>query len=87
MLSHALLVAHIAVLGYWLGAFAGVIASGTGIRRAIVRYYAVWHEIRDLGSSPEREARLRARYAGATAVLVGLWLFIALIVALSVLKP
>jgi hypothetical protein len=67
--------------------FAGVIASGLGIRLALVRYFQVWREIQRGGTGEAHEARLRAGYASATGVLVVLWIFILGIVLLSVLKP
>ncbi len=70
-----------------LGLFAGAIISGLGIRFELIRWYQVWNEIDAEGSTPDREQRLRRRYASATAVLVGLWFFIAGIAALSVFKP
>jgi hypothetical protein len=39
------------------------------------------------GSSDAREARIRRIYVQATSVLGLLWVFIAVVVALSVLKP
>lgn len=74
-------------LAFKLVLFAGVIASGLGIRMAIVRYYQVWREIQRDGTNEAREARLRAGYASATGVLVVLWILILGIVLLSVLKP
>jgi predicted outer membrane lipoprotein len=70
-----------------LGLFTGAIVSGLGIRFELIRYYRVWHEIGTEGSTPNRESLLRRRYMSATAVLVGLWIFIAGIAALSVFKP
>ncbi|MFZ1623383.1 MAG: hypothetical protein WAU48_01175 [Gammaproteobacteria bacterium] len=70
-----------------LALFAAVIVSGLGIRFELIHYFAVWHTIRVEGSTEEREQRLRSRYKSSTTVLVLLWLFIAAIVALSVLKP
>ncbi|MDJ0928329.1 MAG: hypothetical protein QNJ73_11860 [Gammaproteobacteria bacterium] len=70
-----------------LALFAGVIVCGLGIRLEILRYYRAWHEIADNGSNATLEAELRRRYASATMVLVILWLQIAAIVALSLLRP
>ena len=70
-----------------LGLFAAVIVSGLGIRYELVHYFAVWNTIRLEGSNDEREQLLRRRYKSSTSILVLLWLLIAAIVALSVLKP
>jgi len=70
-----------------LALLAGVIVSGLGIRFELIHYFAVWHTIRVEGSTEERERLLRSRYKSSTTVLVLLWLFIATIVAVSVLKP
>ncbi|MEZ5564497.1 MAG: hypothetical protein R3F24_02825 [Gammaproteobacteria bacterium] len=70
-----------------LALFAGVIVSGLGIRFELVHYFKAWHEIRIEGSTDEREKILRHRYKTSTTVLVLLWMFVAAIVAVSVLKP
>lgn len=70
-----------------LALFAGVIASGLGIRIELIRYFQVWHAIRVEGSSDDHEQQLRYRYKTSTTILVLLWLLIATIVAVSVLKP
>jgi hypothetical protein len=74
-------------LAWKLALLAGAIVSGLGIRFELTRYFRVWHEIGAEGSTAMRESLLRRRYTSATAVLVVLWLFIASIVALSLLKP
>lgn len=82
--------------GYWsisgwlavkLELLAAVMASGLGIRFELVRYFRVWGSIRTGGSSDELEQQLRGRYASSTAFLVLLWLFVATIVAVSIIKP
>ena len=70
-----------------LALFAGVIVSGLGIRFELVHYFAVWNTIRLEGSSEERERLLRRRYKSSTTVLVLLWLLVATIDVVSVLKP
>jgi hypothetical protein len=79
------------ILAGWLalklGLLAGAIICGLGIRFELIRYYKVWHEIGTAGSTQQREQLLRRRYVSATAVLVLLWLFVAGIAVLSVLKP
>lgn len=67
--------------------FAGVIVCGVGIRLTLVRYFAVWQEIGAHGSDAALESRLRQDYRRATSVLVVLWLLIAAITVLSVVKP
>ena len=67
--------------------FAGVISCGVGIRFALIHWFRVWLDIRDNGSSASNEQALRSAYTRATAVLIGLWVFIAGIVYLSVWKP
>jgi hypothetical protein len=74
-------------LAWKLAAFAGVIASGLGIRFALMAFYRTWTEIAREGSSLEREQLIRRTYVQATSVLGLLWMFIAAIVALSILKP
>lgn len=67
--------------------FAGVIVSGVGIRLALIRFFRVWKEIKESGSSDKREAEIRFIYVYATSILGLLWLFIGGIVVLSVFKP
>ena len=74
-------------LAWKLGAFAGVIACGLGIRFALIAFYRTWMEIAQHGSTDAREAQIRRTYVQATSVLVLLWVFIALVVALSVFRP
>lgn len=70
-----------------LALFAGVIACGLGIRGQLLRFYGTWRVIAREGSSEALEADIRTIYVAATAILVGLWMLIAGIVGLSVLKP
>jgi hypothetical protein len=74
-------------LAWKLLAFAGVIACGLAIRFALIRFYRTWEAIRREGSSDAREGEVRAVYSQATAVLVLLWAFIAVITGLSIAKP
>jgi hypothetical protein len=74
-------------LAWKLAAFAGVIACGLGIRFALISFYRTWMEIAQQGSTDAREAQIRRTYVQATSVLVLLWVFIAVVVALSVLRP
>jgi len=74
-------------LGWKLVAFAGVIACGIGIRFALMGFYRTWDEVAREGTSEERERSIRTTYVRATSLLGLLWLFIAVITALSVSKP
>jgi len=74
-------------LGWKLVAFAGVIACGLGIRFALMVFYRTWDEVARQGTNEERERAIRATYVRATRLLGLLWLLIAAITALSVLKP
>lgn len=74
-------------LAWKLSAFAAVIACGLGIRFALMAFYRTWVEIAREGSNDAREAEIRRTYVQATSVLGLLWIFIAVVVALSVLRP
>ncbi|MCA3254243.1 MAG: hypothetical protein INF91_01340 [Alphaproteobacteria bacterium] len=74
-------------LRWKLAAFAGVMASGVGIRFALIAHFRTWAIMRRDGVTPETNAIIRRTYVAATSVLVVLWLFIAVIVALSLWKP
>jgi hypothetical protein len=74
-------------LAWKLALFAGVIACGLGIRVALIAFFRVWQDAARQGGRTDIELRIRAAYVRATAVLVALWLLIAAIVALSILKP
>lgn len=67
-----------------LALFAGVVACGLWIRRELATYFRLWGTLGREGSSPALEAALSRACWRATAVLAGLWLLIAAIVALSV---
>jgi hypothetical protein len=83
--------AGVLTLPGWLAAklllFAAVILCGLGIRQAIVRYYETWYVLARDGSSASLEAELHRRYWQATTVLLGLWVLILAIVALSIGRP
>ena len=74
-------------LAWKLVLFAGVIACGLWIRRLLAAWFATWGTLAREGPGDATEARLRAGYWRATAVLGLLWLLIAGIVALAVLRP
>jgi len=61
-----------------------VMACGVGIRFSIMDFFRTWAVIKRDGSSDDSERRIRFIYSYGTAILVGLWVFIAGIVALSV---
>lgn len=70
-----------------LGLFAGVISCGVGIRFALIAHFRTWALMARDGVTPERNAVIERTYVRATAVLVLLWVFIAAIVVVSVIKP
>jgi hypothetical protein len=74
-------------LAWKLAAFAGVIACGLGIRFALIDFYRTWQVIAREGSNDAREREIRRTYVRATSVLGLLWVFIAAIAVLSVVKP
>lgn len=74
-------------LAWKFAAYAGVIACGLSIRFFIMDFYRAWVEIAKTGSTDANEAVVQKTYVGATAVLVLLWVLIAVIVTLSVWKP
>lgn len=74
-------------LRWKLAAFAGVVASGVGIRLALIAHFRTWSEMAKEGVTPERNATIKRCYIRATSVLGVLWVFIAVIVYLSVAKP
>jgi len=61
-----------------------VVACGLWIRGELAAYFRLWGTLGREGSSPALEAALGRACWRATAVLAGLWLLIAAIVALSV---
>lgn len=74
-------------LAWKLVAFAGVIGCGLGIRYAMMDFYGVWSVIEREGSSDAQEREIHGIYVRATGVLGLLWVFIAAVVTLSVIKP
>ena len=74
-------------LRWKLAAFAGVLACGVGIRLCLIGHFRCWSEMAQQGVTAERNAVIRRVYKQATSVLVLLWVFIGLIVYLSVVKP
>lgn len=74
-------------LAWKLILFACVMASGVGIRISIIDFYRTWAKIRETGSTPEHEQSIWHIYKYGTGILIGLWVFIAAIVVLSVWKP
>lgn len=74
-------------LGWKLILFAGVLACGVGIRFSIIDFYRTWAVMKAEGSTPDREARIWFIYTYGTGILIGLWVLIFGIVALSVFKP
>ncbi|HBO13112.1 MAG TPA: hypothetical protein DD491_10040 [Halieaceae bacterium] len=74
-------------LRWKLGCFAGVVGCGVAIRLALLGWFRCWGELRADPASETLNSALVRHYWRATAVLIVLWLFIAAIVALSILKP
>lgn len=74
-------------LAWKLALFAGVIACGLGIRVALIAFFRAWADVARDGSRPALELEVRRACVRATLVLVGLWVLIAAIVGLSVLRP
>lgn len=74
-------------LRWKLAAFAGVMASGVGIRLALISHFRTWAAMRRDEPSDATNAIIKRTYRQATAVLLLLWLFIAAMVVLSVAKP
>ncbi len=70
-----------------LALFAGVMASGIGIRLALISHFRTWALMAEQGVTDERNAIIRRTYVKATSVLLVLWLFIIAIVAISIWKP
>ncbi len=70
-----------------LGLFAGVMACGVGIRFALIAHFRTWAIMARDGVTTERNEVIERTYVRATSVLVLLWVFIAAIVVVSVVKP
>jgi hypothetical protein len=71
-----------------LALFAGVIASGVGIRLALLRHFRTFALMEEKeGPSEEANEIVRRTYVRATSILVLLWVFIAAIVVVSMWKP
>jgi hypothetical protein len=70
-----------------LAVFAAVMACGVGIRLALIGHFRIWLYMAEHGPTAERNAAIRATYRRATAILVLLWVFIGVIICLSILKP
>ncbi len=73
-------------LRWKLGLFAGVIACGVGIRLALLGFFRTWAQMAQTRVTPADDERVQASYRLATAILVVLWVFIAAIVVVSILK-
>ena len=73
-------------LRWKLAAFAGVIMSGVGIRLALLPVFRTWAQMDREGPTDQTNAALRSGYWKATFVLISLWVFIAIVVILSVEK-
>lgn len=69
------------------GLFAGIILCGVGIRFALIEHFRTWKIMADKGVNDARNEVIKRTYVKATSVLVLLWIFIAVVVIVSVLKP
>lgn len=67
--------------------FAGVMASGVGIRLALISHFRTWTIMAHEGPTDATNAIIRTAYWRATSVLILLWIFIGAIVIVSVWKP
>jgi hypothetical protein len=67
--------------------FAGIMLCGVGIRFALIHHFALWARLATGDGGDGVEADIRRTYWRATALLMLLWLFIAAITGLAVLKP
>lgn len=74
-------------LAWKLFLFGCVMASGVGIRLSIIDFFRVWRDINTNGSTDEKEKEIRWIYTWGTGILILLWVLIAAIVVLSVMKP
>lgn len=74
-------------LAWKLVLFGAVIACGLGIRYYIIQFFGIWRQIEAQGSNSARERAIRRNYTAGTSILGLLWLCIAAITILSVLKP
>lgn len=70
-----------------LGFFAGVIASGVGIRLALIGHFKTWAIMRRDGATDESNVIIKRTYVRATSVLMLLWVFISAVVVVSIWKP
>ena len=70
-----------------LALFACVMASGVGIRLALISHFRTWAVMAREGPSDATNEIIRKTYWRATSVLLLLWVFIAAIVVISVWKP
>lgn len=69
------------------GLFAGIIASGVGIRFALIAHFRTWKVMASDGVTDARNDVIKRTYVKATSVLVLLWIFIIAIAIVSIWKP
>lgn len=78
-------------LPFWLqlklGLFAGVMSCGVGIRFALIGHFRAWATMARDGVTEHDNAVVRQAYWRGTSVLILLWVFIAAMVVVSILKP
>ena len=64
-----------------------MIATGVLVRLQLIRFFRVWGEMKTDGVTDARNALVRALENQASFLIVMIWVFIAIIVALSLFKP
>jgi hypothetical protein len=70
-----------------LAGFAAIMACGIAIRLALIRHFRIWSEIAASGTSAAGNAAIRVTYVRATYILGMLWVCIAGLTILGVVKP
>ena len=74
-------------LRWKLALFAGVMLCGVGIRIALIAHFRTWALMAREGPNDTTNTIIKRTYVRATSVLLLLWVFIAAITVISVMKP
>ena len=74
-------------LRWKVGLFACAMASGVGIRLALIAYFRTWAVMARESPNAATNAVIRRSYWQATSVLILLWVFVGALVVVSVWKP
>jgi hypothetical protein len=69
-----------------LAAFAAVMACGVGIRLALIGHFRLWADMAAHGPTAQTNAAIRTTCYRASAILVLLWVFVGVIVLLSIMR-